>query len=102
MSQSRRGSFPRNSFGIGQNSSRRARRRKAVPLSLQQIEDRTVPAMVINPTFDGSITSDPDAAKIETTINTAIQILENYITNPVAVDISFAKTGDQTVLGLND
>src|SRR5262249_46770648 len=102
MSRSWRVSFPRNSFGFGQNSERRVRRRRSVRLLVEQIEDRTVPALVINPTFDSSITSDPNAAKIEATINTAIQIMESYITNPVTVEIAFSKTGDPSVLGQSD
>ncbi len=56
---------------------------------LEQLERRELPALVIHPTFDSSITHDPNAAKIEGTINAAIRAVENYISNPVAVSITF-------------
>src|SRR4051812_39709916 len=45
--------------------------------------------LVIVPTFDISITSDPNAAAIEAGINLAITQLESYISNPVTVRIEF-------------
>ncbi len=46
-------------------------------------------AITITPTFDSSITSDPNAATIEATINAAIQIYENVITDPITVTIEY-------------
>jgi hypothetical protein len=46
-------------------------------------------AFVITPTFDSSITSDPNAAAIEGTINTAISIYEAKFTDPITVNIKF-------------
>jgi hypothetical protein len=57
--------------------------------TLEPLERRDVPSLVINPTFDSSITSDPNAAKIEGTINRAIQTFENTIANSVTVGITF-------------
>ena len=44
---------------------------------------------IINPTYDSSITSRPDAAAIESTINSAISSYETLITNPGTVNIDF-------------
>jgi hypothetical protein len=57
--------------------------------TLEPLERRDVPSLVINPTFDSSITSDPNAAKIEGTIKMAIQTFENTISNSVTVGITF-------------
>jgi hypothetical protein len=46
--------------------------------------------LVITPTFDSSITSDPNAASIEGVINQAISIYESKLTNPITVNIEFA------------
>ena len=46
-------------------------------------------ALVINPTFDSSITSDPNAATIEATINRTIAAYESLITDNITVDITF-------------
>ena len=45
--------------------------------------------LVINPTFDSTITSDPDAVAIEASINAAINFYETYFTDPIAVSITF-------------
>lgn len=45
--------------------------------------------LIITPTFDSSITSDPHAAVIEGTINTAINFYESTFSNPITVDITF-------------
>src|ERR1700730_4940794 len=45
--------------------------------------------MVITPTFDISITSDPNAAAIMGTINSAIQIYESAFADPINVNITF-------------
>ena len=46
-------------------------------------------ALVIVPTFDSTITSDPNAATIENTINTAIQFYEARFADPITVTIYF-------------
>ena len=46
-------------------------------------------ALVIVPTWDSSITSDSNAATIESTINTAIQFYEASFSDPVTVNIYF-------------
>jgi hypothetical protein len=50
-------------------------------------------SLIINPTFDSSITSDPGAAGIEGTINAAIATLEGDITSPnnIAVSLYFTE-----------
>jgi hypothetical protein len=50
--------------------------------------------LIINATFDSSITSDPSAASIEGAINTAIQEFETLYSNPVTVSIYFQEGGD--------
>jgi len=47
----------------------------------------------INPTFDVSITSDPNAAAIEATINAAIANIESQFSDPITVNIKFQKAG---------
>jgi hypothetical protein len=49
--------------------------------------------LVINPTFDVSITSDPNAASIEGAIFQAIHNIENTFTNPITVSIYFQEGG---------
>lgn len=48
--------------------------------------------LVINPTFDPSITSSPNAAAIESGINAAISRVEADILNPITVNIDFQGT----------
>lgn len=45
--------------------------------------------LIINATFDSSITSSPDAAAIESTINQAIAIYQSLFSDPVTVSILF-------------
>jgi hypothetical protein len=45
--------------------------------------------LVITPTFDSSITSDPNKTAIENTINTAIAIFESDFADPITVNIKF-------------
>jgi len=47
--------------------------------------------LVITPTFDSSITGDPNAAVIEGTINSAISVYESLYTNPINVQIYFTE-----------
>jgi hypothetical protein len=46
-------------------------------------------ALVIDATFDGTITSDPDAAAIETMIENAIGVHESLFNDPIVVSILF-------------
>ncbi len=48
-------------------------------------------ALTIIPTFDASITSDPQAATIEATINSAIALFQTNYSDPIAVTIIFQK-----------
>jgi hypothetical protein len=45
--------------------------------------------LIITPTFDSTITADPNAAAIEGVINSAIQAYESIFTNPINVAIKF-------------
>jgi CSLREA domain-containing protein len=55
----------------------------------QDVTAATATALVITPTFDSSITGDPNAAVIEATINAAIQAYESTYSNPITVRIDF-------------
>ncbi|MGD0140099.1 MAG: NF038122 family metalloprotease [Tepidisphaeraceae bacterium] len=48
--------------------------------------------LTITPTFDSSITNDPNAAAIEGTINSAIGVLESDISTPITVSVYFQAT----------
>jgi len=54
------------------------------------------PGFTITPTFTSAITSDPNAAAIENTINAAINVYETKFTNPVNINITF----DEMTTGL--
>jgi hypothetical protein len=56
--------------------------------------------LVINPTFDSTITSDPNAAAIEGTINTAISTYESTFSNNITVNITFKEM--TTGLGMSN
>lgn len=45
-------------------------------------------ALVINVTYDSSVTSQPNAAQIETAYNLVVQSLETLYTNPVTVNLT--------------
>src|SRR5579871_2511217 len=49
--------------------------------------------LVITPTFDSTITGDPQAATIEAGINAAISRVEAAIANPITVKITFGEMG---------
>ena len=51
----------------------------------------TVPTvgLVIHPTFDGSITNNPNSAVIQAAINRAISIYESVFTDPITIEIRF-------------
>src|SRR4051812_9419828 len=46
-------------------------------------------AMTFNPTFDSTITSDPNAATIMSTINSALAIYQALFVDPITVRINF-------------
>jgi hypothetical protein len=48
-------------------------------------------SLFISPTFNSSITSDPNAAVIESTINTALSIYAASFADPITVDITFGE-----------
>lgn len=49
--------------------------------------------LIINPTWDSTITSDPDAATIMNTISNAILVYETKYSDPITVNITFAEMG---------
>ena len=80
------------------------RGRARVRPSLEQLELRDLPALVINPIFDTTITHDPNATKIEGTIDAAIRTFEASILDSVTVNIKFVEMtsglGESTVSSL--
>ena len=73
----------------GKACKNKARRRRSSRPQFEELETRTVPALVINPTFAANIVSDPSSATIESTINLAIQNIESNFADNVTVDIKF-------------
>lgn len=59
----------------------------------------TVNALTIIPAFDSTITSDPNAAAIEATINTAIQLYETRFSDPITVTILFQEISTSGLYG---
>src|SRR5438132_14157935 len=57
----------------------------------QPMRGATAPTtgLIINPTFDSSITNDPDAAAIEAMITRAISIYEALFDDPFTIQIRF-------------
>ena len=49
--------------------------------------------LIINPTFDSSITGDPNSAAIQATINLAISVYEAKLLDPITVNITFKEGG---------
>ena len=49
--------------------------------------------LVIIPTYASSITNDPQAATIESTIQSAINVYQSTFTNPITVNITFQEGG---------
>src|SRR5262249_10296934 len=64
---------------------------------VEQLEPRQLLSLTINATFDSTITNDPNAATIEGTINAAVQAIENSISDPITVNITFQE--ESTSLG---
>ncbi len=56
-------------------------------------------ALVITPTFDTTITSDANAATIESTINTAIQLYQTRFSDPITVTIQFKEISTSGLYG---
>jgi hypothetical protein len=61
----------------------------SLPIVLAAGSPAHASGLVINPTFSSSITSDPNAAAIEGTINSAISFYETTFSNPITVSITF-------------
>src|SRR5262249_24163574 len=68
-------------------TSRRTRPRG--PRTLERLEERCLLALSINPTFDSSITSLPNASAIEATINRTIAAYEAIFADNITVNITF-------------
>ncbi|MDB5389136.1 MAG: conserved repeat domain protein [Planctomycetaceae bacterium] len=70
-----------------------ARRPASWQVFAEQLETRTLLTFVIVPTFDTTITSDPNAATIISSINRTIAAYENSFTNNNTVHITFQEGG---------
>lgn len=69
--------------------SKRIWRAAAIGLMFGAAERLAEAGVVITPTFDASITSDPNAANIIATINQAISTYEKTFSNPITVTIKY-------------
>jgi hypothetical protein len=58
--------------------------------------------LTITPTFDSSVTSDPNAAAIEGTIDSAITDLESHISTPINVSVYFEENTNINALSGNE
>jgi len=58
-------------------------------------------ALVIDTTFDSTITTSGDASQIETAFNYAAQYYENHFTNPITIDITVTSVSGTSVLGMS-
>ena len=58
--------------------------------------------LTIVPTFDSTITSDPNAAQIEADINAVIAKYEAAFSDAITVNIIFKSSTDPNVLGLSN
>jgi hypothetical protein len=84
------------------HGARRRAERKSFRLGLELLEDRTLPAsLTIIPTFDSTITNDPNAAAIEKTINSTIAYYESTFSNPITVTIDYVEAPGSGNLGVN-
>jgi hypothetical protein len=70
-------------------SVRAFRARLCISLLALGLETAAQAGLIITPTFDSSITSDPNAAVIESTINAAIATYESRFSDPINVTITF-------------
>jgi len=61
----------------------------AVYSAVKSITTETTAGLIINPTFDSSITGNPNAAAIEAMINRAISFHEALFSDPVTIQIRF-------------
>lgn len=66
-------------------------RQENVATHIESLESRQLlsAGLVINATYDSSITSKPDASAIEAAINTAIHNFESDIATPITVNVKF-------------
>jgi len=61
----------------------------AVYSAVMSITTETTAGLIINPTFDGSITGNPNAAAIEAMINRSISFHEALFSDPITIQIRF-------------
>jgi hypothetical protein len=59
----------------------------------------SVSALTINPMFDATVTSSPNAGSIESAFNYAAQQFENQFVDPITINIKVATTPGTSVLG---
>lgn len=63
----------------------------ALAVALTLAGGRQAQALTITPIFDSSITSDPNAATIEASINAAVQSYEVMLLDPINVSVTFSE-----------
>ena len=82
----------------------RSTRRSLVPASVVALLGMAIPAhaLVINPTFDSSLTNLANAAQWESAINYADGQFASLFTNPITINITFKADSSTGVNGHND
>lgn len=58
--------------------------------------------LIINPTFDSSVTSLPDAGAYEAAVDYAIAQIETLYVNPITINIDIAASSDPSILGQSE
>jgi hypothetical protein len=74
----------------------------AVMVAAQGQTIRSALGLTITPTFDSTITSDPNASAIQATINQAIAFYQATFSDPITVTIKFQKLTSNTEIGHSD
>ncbi len=72
---------------------------RAAACTVEQLESRTMMSLVINPTFDSSVTSLSNAAQVEAAFNYAAQQFENLFSNPITLNITVKAAAGTSVFG---
>ena len=66
---------------------------------VEALEERRLFSLVINPTFDNSVTSLANAAQIESAVNYAAQQFESLFSNPITINITVTAVPGTSTFG---
>jgi hypothetical protein len=72
---------------------------RAAAYAVEELESRTMMSLVINPTFDSTVTSLSNAAQVEAAFNYAAQQYENLFSNPITLNITVKASAGTSVFG---